>query len=155
MTPRITLMKKQRSRFELFYSFWKRDQPLSNADRYEQFNASHQLISSHSKVVGIKSNTSKSRHENNKETYILRKWTFRGVTRRANKIDERSTRWNEARITQLHCRLSSTYWPMSHFYKQYPLTKKCAKATPWTDNLCHELNYLTVQINYQKDTTEG
>ena len=43
---------------------------------------------------------------------------------------------------------------MPYFYKSCPLTEKRVKATPWTNNLCNELHYLTVQINYQKDTTE-
>ena len=51
-----------------FLCFPKTGLTFLNTNRYEQFNASHQLIYFHSKVSGIKSNTSKSQHENNKET---------------------------------------------------------------------------------------
>ena len=44
---------------------------------------------------------------------------------------------------------------MSRFYDLCPLTEKRVKATPWTDNLCDEINHLTVQINHQKDSREG
>jgi len=43
---------------------------------------------------------------------------------------------------------------MPYSYKSCPLKEKSVKVTPWTNNLCTELHYLIVQINYQKDTTE-